>query len=290
MSAAARLAASRPALRAGVDTGGTHTDLVLAGAATKELVTLKVPTSPRDLGVGAMHMGTRGWGTEIWQEGRRLPPLGLVTEGRLDENVPAIVLNNTRVPDTMENDLRPQLASVQAAREEFTALYARHGDATMAARVEALIACSERRTGAEIARIPDGDYTHEEPLLDDRAQGGPYRLRLKLVKRGTDLIFDFTGTDPRDFHGGHPGEGGRGVVNEGLPGERVLTHAIGEIEQLAPGDTVTHCTPGGGGYGEPKSRDPRLVQHDVRARLVSLAAAARVYGVRLDPQTLEILS
>ena len=58
-----------------------------------------------------------------------------------------------------------------------------------------LIAYSEARTRDEIARIPDGSYFHEEPLLDDGAQGGPFYLRLQVVKRGSEISFDFTGTD-----------------------------------------------------------------------------------------------
>jgi N-methylhydantoinase B len=93
---------------------------------------------------------------------------------------------------------------------------------------------------------------------------------------------------PQGFHGGKPGDGGRWVINEGTPGERTLEHAIGEIEQLTAGDTVTHYTPGGGGYGSPHEREPALVQRDVREGLVSLHAAEAVYGVRLDADTLAI--
>jgi N-methylhydantoinase B len=37
--------------------------------------------------------------------------------------------------------------------------------------------------------------------------------------------------------------------------------------------------PGGGGYGDPKARDPEAVADDVRLGLVSPEAAARDYGV-----------
>src|SRR3546814_12929232 len=56
---------------------------------------------------------------------------------------------------------------------------------------------SNKRTRDEIRSIPDGTYTHEEPVLDDGACGGPYKLKLKIVKTGSDICFDFTGTDPQ---------------------------------------------------------------------------------------------
>src|SRR3546814_13104780 len=60
-----------------------------------------------------------------------------------------------------------------------------------------LIDYSDKRTRDEIRSIPDGTYTHEEPVLDDGACGGPYKLKLQIVKTGSDICFDFTGTDPQ---------------------------------------------------------------------------------------------
>jgi N-methylhydantoinase B len=95
---------------------------------------------------------------------------------------------------------------------------------------------------------------------------------------------------PQGVAGGGPGDGGRWVINEGLSGEHRLPYAIGDIEPLCEGDTVTHYTPGGGGYGDPLQRDPAAVARDVRAGLVSREAAERDYGVRLDPRTFDVVA
>jgi N-methylhydantoinase B len=95
---------------------------------------------------------------------------------------------------------------------------------------------------------------------------------------------------PQGVAGGGAGDGGRWMINEGLPGEHRLAHAIGDIEPLRAGDTVTHYTPGGGGYGDPKRRDPAAVQRDVELGFVSRAAALRDYGVALDPFTLKVVA
>src|SRR3546814_10622944 len=60
------------------------------------------------LDIGAMNMGTRGWNTEIFQEGVRIPPMKLIEEGRLDQKVMSIILTNTRTPDIHENDVTSQ--------------------------------------------------------------------------------------------------------------------------------------------------------------------------------------
>lgn len=435
------------------------------------------------LDIGGMNMATRGWGTEIYQEGLRLPPVKVVSNGVAQQVVLDIILNNTRTRDILENDVLSQISSVKIAQQDIDALFAKYGRDAMLACFEELIDFSERRTREEIACIPDGVYEHVEPVLDDGAQGGPYYLRLRLDKKGSDITFDFTGTDPqiagpinsplattlssvyyvmrcitsaaipstegckrpiriiapagtlvnarspaavyqrmvvchtvvdlvmgalaqavpervmgdscgcqynytyvtdpqtaarrifgevvpgglgatslkdginvmachvtncqippmesleietpvlymrREFRtdsggagkfrggvgqvlqykvlgdnpklartsqksvslpqgvvGGKPADGGRWVINEGTSRERVLAFAIGDIEPIDKGDTVTHYTPGGGGYGDPGERRPEHVASDVRAGLVTVDAALNLYGVRVDPVTFD---
>ena len=48
---------------------------------------------------------------------------------------------------------------------------------------------------------------------------------------------------------------------------------------------MTCLLAGGGGYGDPLTRDPGAVAHDVRLGLVSAAAARAEYGVVLLPNS-----
>lgn len=433
------------------------------------------------LDIGGMNMATRGWNTEVYQEGLRLPAVKVVKEGEFQQVVMDIVLNNTRTRDILENDVLSQIASVRIVEQDMDALFRKYGKRQMLDCFEALLDFSERRTRKEIATIPDGVYEHQEPVLDDGAQGGPYYLRLKLTKNGSELSFDFTGTDPqiagpinsplattlsavyyvmrcvtgsaipsnegckrpiqiiapagtlvnarspaavyqrmvvchtvvdlvmgalaqavpervmgdscgclynftyvtdpdtgvrrifgevvpgglgathgadginvmachvtnchippmealeieapvrylrREFRqdtggaglyrggvghileyqvlgekpmlahtsqksvslpqgvaGGLPGDGGHWIINRGMPTEHRLEFAIGDVEPIRTGDTVTHCTPGGGGYGDPRERDIASVVADMRAGLVSREAALAQYGVAIDPST-----
>ena len=56
-------------------------------------------------------------------------------------------------------------------------------------------------------------------------------------------------------------------------------------ERLRRGDRVSVLTQGGGGLGDPASRDPEALRRDVREGKVS-AAAAREYG----PAAVELAS
>lgn len=73
----------------------------------------------------------------------------------------------------------------------------------------------------------------------------------------------------------------------GLPGAPRSYHLNGESVNprarhiLKPGDVIEVRDAGGGGYGEPKRRDPAKVREDVRQGYVSEAVARSVYGVAL---------
>lgn len=431
------------------------------------------------LDIGGMNMGTRGWNREIYHEGLRLPPVKVVREGVMQQDIMDIILTNTRTRDVLENDVLSQIASVRIAEQDIGALFEKYGKEAMLACFKALMDYSELRTRDEIAAIPDGVYEHREQVLDDGAEGGPFDLRLKINKVGSDITFDFTGTDPqvngpinsplattlsalyyvmrcvtgsripsnegckrpikvvapagtlvnarspaavyqrmvvchsvvdlvmgalakaipervmgdscgclyntvystdsrtkdvrtfgevvpggigatasadginvmachvtnchippmesleieapvlylqREFRsdtggagrfrggvgqilkyqvlgdrpmlahtsqkskslpqgveGGAPADGGGWVINAGLPTEHRLPFAIGQVEPIQKGDTVTHMTPGGGGYGNPHQRAPSAVAADVRAGLVSVERAKALYGVKVDP-------
>lgn len=147
--------------------------------------------------VGATWMASRGWNVEIEQEGLRIPPVKIVRAGEMDKQMLAIVLNNTRVPQSLENDLTSQIASITLAGPEVLGLFDKYGSETLESCFEELMDYSERRTREEIAKIPDGVYSHDEVILEDGERGGPYRLCLKLTVSGSEMTFDFTGTDPQ---------------------------------------------------------------------------------------------
>jgi N-methylhydantoinase B len=78
--------------------------------------------------------------------------------------------------------------------------------------------------------------------------------------------------------GGKPGSVGSVVLNPGTPQEKLLP-AMSDNTILNRGDVVQVTTPGGGGWGNPLTREPEMVARDLRRGYVSRAAARRDYGV-----------
>jgi N-methylhydantoinase B len=70
---------------------------------------------------------------------------------------------------------------------------------------------------------------------------------------------------------------------ERMEGDRVVeVMRKNAILTLRPGERVATVNPGGGGWGDPRTRDIGSVVHDVRNGYVSVEAAEKEYGVRVD--------
>jgi len=91
---------------------------------------------------------------------------------------------------------------------------------------------------------------------------------------------------PWGIEGGKPGATSATLMK--LPGEDAFK-AVNIVRHLVPsGTAAVIATAGGGGWGHPFRRAPKLVRQDVLDGYVTIESAARDYGVVLDPRTLEI--
>ncbi|UCM89716.1 hydantoinase B/oxoprolinase family protein [Streptomyces marincola] len=118
--------------------------------------------------------------------------------------------------------------------------------------------------------------------------GGPGRFRGGV---GVSRVYRFTApatgiclvyktrTNPWSIAGGDEGEPNRIVLNAGTEHEVVQG---GSYNHLKAGETLANETGGGGGYGDPFTRDPAAVAKDVRNGFVTASAARERYGVAVD--------
>jgi len=188
------------------------------------------------------------WTVEIWQEGLLVEPVKLYDRGVRNEAVWKIILNNTRAPRDMKGDLMAQISGCNIGSKGFNQIISKYGLELVKDTIDELLSYSERLTRAEIESIPDGVYTHEESILDDGYQGGPYTLKLSVIVEGSEITFDYTGTAPQI----------KGPINSPLSATisatyytmRCLTNPTIPTNQgchrpvrvIAPSGTLVNCT------------------------------------------------
>ena len=127
-------------------------------------------------------------------------------------------------------------------------------------------------------------------LIPDSGGAGQWRGGLGFVREYTNLggeaRFSIRSTKhtipPRGMDGGADARGGRCLIAPGTEAERLLPTRQSDVP-LVTGTRFLLETPGGGGYGDPRARDPQAILEDVLDGYVSREAAAEQYGVRLTP-------
>jgi N-methylhydantoinase B len=133
----------------------------------------------------------------------------------------------------------------------------------------------------------------EYGFVPDSCGPGRFRGGLGLRRRYTllndeatlQLRSDRMRFRPYGLAGGGSARGTRNVLNpDGEAREMPAKFAV----TLRHGDVVLHEQPGGGGHGDPFTRDPERVADDVRDEKISLEFARREHGVVVDPVTLAV--
>ncbi|MFQ5875824.1 MAG: hydantoinase B/oxoprolinase family protein, partial [Dehalococcoidia bacterium] len=92
---------------------------------------------------------------------------------------------------------------------------------------------------------------------------------------------------PWGVFGGSAGEVASTIMNPGSAGEVRLPSKI-QAYPVEAGDLIRNVGANSGGYGDPCERDPAQVLSDVLDGYITLEIAAEVYGVVIDPETMEV--
>jgi len=132
---------------------------------------------------------------EVYQEGVIIPPVKLVQGGQIVPDVFRLVLAQIRSKHETAGDFRAQVAANNTGVRRLHALLDRLGPETVAFYMDELIAYTERRTRAEVARLPKGVFTADGYLDSDGFTDQAVHLVAKVVSDDDGVLFDFTGSD-----------------------------------------------------------------------------------------------
>lgn len=142
----------------------------------------------------------------IWDEGLRVPPVKIYEDGKLNEGVLQIMLNNSRTPDMNRADLMALVAGCRTAAKRVREICDRFGRETYLSACELLMDRTREAMRVLIRKyIPEEPVTFTDYVDDDGLGNGPFKMHLSIYRRGDVAVIDWQGTDdqaegPINFH------------------------------------------------------------------------------------------
>lgn len=167
-----------------------------------------------DVGGGGV-VGFNPAAVDIQEEGVRIPPVKIVDRGEMRTDVWELILSGVRIRALVEGDIRCMIGATAIGERRLLDLLDKYGPATIAAATDQLLDASERQVRAEIARIPDGEYSAQRVIDNDGIDKDRLQTIALTVKvKGDEMTFDFSKSDPQ----------ARGFINSPIANTVSATH------------------------------------------------------------------
>ncbi len=133
---------------------------------------------------------------DIFDEGTPLPPIKIVENGEIREDLEDVYLRHSRTPPMLGMDLRAKIAACNVASDRIHDQIREFGADTVKMAMENVLDQTETRFRSKLADLPDGTWRHENYL--ESAQVGDndiYRMNLEMEKKGESLTFRLSGDE-----------------------------------------------------------------------------------------------
>ncbi|MDB5806631.1 MAG: 5-oxoprolinase [Betaproteobacteria bacterium] len=134
--------------------------------------------------------------TECWQEAMLIPPVKLYDGGEYRPDILAILQANSRLPNSVLGDLNGQVAALELGMRRLNDLLDEYGDATVLEALAELRKRAVKLMRANIATLPDGNYSFEDYLDNDGIVDEPLLIAVDIEKKGETMRLDFSRTSP----------------------------------------------------------------------------------------------
>ncbi len=147
--------------------------------------------------IGGATPGSMGMATDLYGEGLCIPPIRLVRNGELDEDVMRLILANVRSHAERRGDFQAQIGSLKTGSARLLEIVERRGGRETADYATHLIEYSARLMRHAIGSIPDGEYRAEDALDDDGVSDREVPIRVRIKIKGQRARVDFSGSAPQ---------------------------------------------------------------------------------------------
>lgn len=165
----------------------------------------------------------------VFEEGIRIPPLLIVENGEIREDLLDFIAQNTREPEERILDLKVQIATNSQGNAALEGLIRQMGLDPVLQAVDDILAYTARRLQMRIDAIAGAEGSFTAYLDDDGSGGDPVPVRTRVWVEDGRLIIDFDGTGPQ-------AKGGLNVSKTGL--EATVFYAVKALldPQLMPNE------------------------------------------------------
>lgn len=134
--------------------------------------------------------------TDIYQEGIIIPPVRLVRDGVVAEELLRVFFRNSRFPEMVKGDTRASMAAIRLGERRLGELLGRFGRDKVMAAFAQLIAETERLTRSRLrALVPNGEHSFTDRVDSDGHGTGPIHLRYKLSVSDDRITLDTSDSD-----------------------------------------------------------------------------------------------
>jgi len=142
----------------------------------------------------SMQVGSR----EFRQEGLRFQSVRLFSRGELNDEVLRVIRANIRTESGTMKDVQAMIAVCRAGLAYFHEILGKYGRDTVLDATRVFLEQSERRTRAELARIPSGTYRAVAHFDNDGISlEQPVRIEMAITLDQGAMTVDFEGSSPQ---------------------------------------------------------------------------------------------
>ena len=131
--------------------------------------------------IGGMTPGSMAGGTEIYQEGTRIPLIRLFREGRLQDDILELLLLSARVPEERRGDYFAQVAACRLGVRRISEMIETRGVPMLEAAFDDIIRRTGDRLREALTRIAPGEYTFNDVMDDDGFGTTNIPIKLKIT-------------------------------------------------------------------------------------------------------------
>lgn len=161
-------------------------------------VVAMVANQAHHVDVGGYAPGSMPFGvTEIYQEGLQIPPVKIIKNRAVDEELMAIIVQNVRTKTEGRGDLLAQVAANNVGIKRLQELAHKYGASTLGLYLKEILDYAERRMLAGIGRMPRGTFRFEDYIEGDSITEDPIRIQVAVEIGEGSVRVDFTGSSPQ---------------------------------------------------------------------------------------------